>query len=283
MRNRCSFLDSIRVYFCAICWALSTSVSTRSFAQGVLAVNPISHFSAKSPYEVVFFLQNLSAEPLELKVTDQCVVDGKKLDGSACLRHLRVDPGWPDSNGGKLKFEPGERRQFRVAAKDSVKIFALFKPLLDPLPFVSGKSNSSKGNESPANQAGLEFGYQPGFLILRPQEEMPTQVEVSSFELQEAKGETFARFVLNLGKLPFPSVFNVSAKVTEDGKLLRFFSLAKEKIFDPDRKSLSLEAQVGKVPEKASKICYEVFFQNQVSLRNGKTTGCAIRSGNILK
>jgi hypothetical protein len=228
----------------------------------------------------VFSLQNLSSTNLEIKVSDQCVVDGNKIEGEGCWSFLKIDAAWRDLKDRRLKFAPGERRQFRVSAKESVKVFALFKPLLDPVFVESTNSEGSLSSKGVGKQAGLEFGYQPGYLFLKPQEGLPTRVDVESFGIVESEGTSFARFVFKLTDLPSPTFFNVSAKINENGKLLRFVPLAKEKIFDPDRKTLVLEAQVGKKPEKKSKFCYELFFQNQVSLQNGKSQGCETQEPN---
>lgn len=232
-------------------------------AQGLATVFPMSKAVGAAGDGISFVIQNQSENDVDFTYAPECDVDGKELSGEACTPYFEATLN-TDLKDGKFKLPARGKVEGRVSLKTGVSRFALFKPLFEPAPSAADKQKPG---------VSFEFGYQPGYLfVLKAPSERVTAANFSSLSSQ---GTQRLKWVLPVSGVTVPQLLNVSAKLSEKGsnKTLKFLPLAKEKIFDPKRGELLLEADLGKTAV-AKTICYELFVNNKFAPDSYKISGC---------
>lgn len=233
-------------------------------AQGSAVVMPMSKYVLNKDEVVNFHIYNQLSETLLLDITPKCDVDGRIFEGEQCAKYfsLQMQSG---VSGGKIDVPKGGSVQGSVKLVGFVKRYALFKPLIAPV-FNKKSSGSS---------VGFEFRYQPGYLFVISQEK--TEFTVPKVSFRSTSEEKLVVLDFDLKSLPMPSVATLSAKVMEQksNKMIRFVRLASEKIFDPARGQIKLEA--GYAPPKDERaICLDIIVQWLSSNSIQKINTCSV-------
>ena len=232
-------------------------------AQGSAVVMPMSKYVLNKDEVVNFSIYNQLNEALLLNITPKCDVDGQILEGEQCAQFfsLQFQSG---ASSGKVDVAKGGSVQASVKLVGGPKRYALFKPLISPV-FNKKSSESS---------VGFEFRYQPGYLFIISQEKSEFPPPKVSF--RSTSEEKIAVLDFDLKSLPMPSVATLSAKVIDQksNKLIRFVRLASEKIFDPARGQIKLEAGYAS-PKDERAICLDIIVQWLATNSVQKINSCA--------
>jgi hypothetical protein len=219
------------------------------FAQGTAIVMPMSKYVFSKDEAVVFTIHNQLSEPLTFEVIPKCDVDGEVLEGKQCLNYFAMDFSG-EFRSGKIEVPKAGSVQGKVRLNASPKRYALYKPLIAP---VRNKKKLGGG-------VGFEFRYQPGYLFLVAPEK--AEFPMPNVTFRSSEQEKLAVLDFDLKSLTMPSPASISAKIIDksSGKMLRFVRLASEKIFDPARGQVKLEA--GYAPPKDEHvICLDIIVQ----------------------
>jgi hypothetical protein len=236
--------------------------ATEMLGQGAAVVMPMSHFVFSKDETISFQVHNQLNDSLVLGVDHKCEVDGVELDRTGCAKYfsLQFDVA---SDGSKIEL-PKEGSVKGVVSLISTPLrYALFKPLMAP---PTGRQKAAEG-------VSFEFKYQPGYLFIINPDKAELKMPVVSNRM--ADDQTFSKFEFDLKILSMPAVASLSAKIMDmkSKKMLRFARLASEKILDPTREKIVLEAGYNSVVDP-SYVCFEFIIQ-WVSTRSlQKLTDC---------
>lgn len=243
-------------------------ISARVYAQGSAVLTPMSAFTVDPAATLTFHINNRAEDALKMKIQWKCDVDGKDLEGQACLDMFQVE--FDSSTDIKDVLEIPVRGRVQVAvrlkgdkAKEQIK-YAIFKPMFKPEVKKEAKENS----------IAFEFAYQPGMLFLvHPSDEKLTSVKFSTDVLLDARR---AKFDFDLRSIKVPSVASISSKIydVKTKKVMRFMRMASSKIIDPRRETLTLETEFAPKTEKAD-VCYQAFIENITSKSIYSISNCA--------
>jgi hypothetical protein len=224
-----------------------------AWGQGALAITPMSSQSADKQAVLRSSIQNMTAKPLVFELKMECDVDGAELSGPACAKFIRLTTDGVQKNG---QYEIAANARLTISASliGPVESYALFKPFIRPL--MQSESARKSG-------VGFEFNYRPGFLfLLRPADD---PLVVDSFATRTNDAARIASFSFDIKKFKSPHVATISAKIVHasTGQLVRFARLAEDKIIDPRREKLELEAEYAKLSDPDAPVCYELYIQEK--------------------
>jgi len=249
----------LRTIGCVLC----LMIGSRSLAQGTAVVLPLSKVVTSAQEVITFQIHSQVNEELRLKVDYFCEVDGVELSSVDCLKNFVLSFDRPLNDQILQLPDSSTSAQGTLTLTNSPQKYAFFKPLFAPV------SSAEKRKEG----LSFDFKYQPGYLFLIK----PDQPSIQSLSYSEriTNDAKIAHFELDLSSLTMPHVASISAKIMDKSsrKLIRFVRLASEKILDPKRMKIEMEAPYG-APNLATQTCYELIIQWNSSTSMQKLTSC---------
>ncbi len=240
-----------------------SDITCCAFAQGIAAVAPMSKSAGPGDSSISFLVQNLTANEIQLSYQPECDVGGLEVKGEECLKAFDVN-FLPPPVEGVFTVPQSGRVEGSVSLKNTNIEFALFKPIFEP-----ANNPSAKKPEGVA----FEFGYQPGYLfIVKPKAQ---ELAPPRFSTIVQGSNRRVRFSYMLDTLTMPALLNISAKIINksDKKLIRFLSLAREKIADPKRAILELESDFTLASNK-DPVCFQIFVDDRFAKKTNTAEGC---------
>ena len=240
-------------------WFVHGSVT---FAQGSAVVLPMSKYVLKQEDRISFQVHNQLNSHMMMDVNYRCEVDGEDLDGDICMKYFTVKFG-SEMNLKKIEIPQLSSVRGEVSLQLPVKRFALFKPIFTPM----------TTHEKKTEGVAFDFSYQPGYIFLVSPE--PANLSLPKFTVRSTNTEQVAIFDFDIAEMVTPAIASISAKIIdkENKKMMRFTRLASEKIIDPRRKTLRLEAGYAPPGDKTF-ACYELLVQWVSDKRIQKITNC---------
>jgi len=221
----------------------------QAFAQGAAVVMPMSKYVFSKDEVVDLQIHNQLDDHLLLNITPKCEVDGTILEGKECSKFFALDFAH-GGNVDKIDVPKNGSIQGSVRLIGAPQRYALYKPLIAPV-----------NNKKPLNGGvSFEFRYQPGYLFIINADK--AEFGMPRLSSRSTSEEKIAVLDFDLKSLTMPSVASVSAKVIDkkSNKMIRFVRLASEKIFDPARGSITLEAGYAP-PKDDAVICLDIIVQ----------------------
>ena len=245
-------------------WTLACVLSpSLALAQGVAALAPMSKTVGPGEEQIAFLVQNLTTDEIRMSYVPECDIDGKEAKGADCLSAFEVSLS-PAALEGILTIPQGGRIEGRVRLKKLALGFALFKPIFEPIRDPGAKK---------AKGVSFEFGYQPGYLfIVSPK---PQTLPPPTFSTAVQGTTRRVKFAYGISNFTMPALLNVSAKITRksDKKLIRFLSLAREKIADPKRATLEMESDFA-LATNSEPVCFQIFVDDKFAKKTTTSEGC---------
>ena len=239
-----------------------TFFSSQARSQGSLVVMPLSKAVVESSEVLNFYLHNQVEDTLAIAYEPKCDIEGKEIAGHECNLTFDVVYDKPIKDGAFIVPKGGKvAATLRLRNKDLK--FAIFKPLFTPNLATKPKDNLIT----------FQMRYQPGYLYLvHPAEEKIGNIDFAIVETESARR---MKFKLAIGSLTVPQVIGVTVKVLRkaDMKLTRLLRLASDKIIDPKRKTLELEADFAEKSDKTP-VCYEMYIASLGLKSIDKRTNC---------
>jgi hypothetical protein len=222
---------------------------TRAVAQGSAVIMPMSQYLMKQEKTASFNVHNQLKNPMTMDVAYECEVDGVAIKSDECTRYFNLKIS-NEINPKKFEIQSSGSVEAYVQMIQAAKRYALFKPVFSPI--VAGDSRS--------NSVAFDFSYQPGILYILNAD--PVSIATPKFSTRVTDTEKIAVFDLDLQTMTMPAVASISAKIMDKDskKMMRFVRLASDKIIDPYRKTVTLEAGYAP-PKDTSNACFEVIIQ----------------------
>jgi hypothetical protein len=237
----------LRVIFLVTALLLETPL----FGQGAVIVDPISKAVYDKSETVNWSVYNRLDQPLKVKITPHCLVDGRELKEKDCDAFFRLEDSGVASEK-LIEIPANQKHQLLVRSIGKIEKYGLYKPIFDPV----------LTDQPVASGVKFVFNYQPGALFLLN----PSFEKLELPKATKAKGlkHSAIMFEFDLKHLANPQVVNISAKVFEKNskKVVKLLRLANEKIVDPTRNPLNLEVVWGELNDQRE-VCYELIIQNQ--------------------
>ena len=248
--------------FLAVGTVFGFMLSATGFAQGSMVIMPMSKHVLKQQDVVSMNVHNQLQVPLLADVNLECEIDGQGLAGEDCTKYFRLKLGG-EINPKKIEIPKSGSIAGDVEMILAAKRYGLLKPVFSPI-----SSGGKKGDG-----VAFEFSYQPGYLILINPD--PVTLGLPKFSTRVNGDQKVAMFELDLTTLTMPAVASISAKILDKKtkKMMRFARLASDKIFDPIRKTVTLEA--GYAPAKdESETCFDLIVQWASTTTLQKLSSC---------
>lgn len=236
-----------------------------ALAQGTAAVFPMSQATTNVDEVVSFSLQNITQNPVKFSYQPACDIDGVEKTGEECLKYFQIEFSL-ETQHDVFNVSANESLAGKVRLKDRKIGFAIFKPIFEPI--------QNKKVQGKAGGISFGFSYQPGYLfVVTPVQERLQDLKTTIIET--ASKTPAVTFTANLQTLKSPTLVNISAKLFDKttGKIVRFSPLAKEKILDPHRKEIVMEAAL-KSTDKTDNLCYQFFVENRLAKDTYRLDGC---------
>jgi hypothetical protein len=251
------FTSSLAIVTITFCQPRSTAM-----AQGVAVILPMSEAVYSADETINFTMHSQTEGTSVLSIESRCEVDGKELAGAECDQFFDIQ-FIPPQQKNEIKIPRETPVKGQVSLKNKAIRFGLFKPIFAP---ITNMDSDEAG-------AAFQFKYQPGYLFVpKPVEQAITKVD---FKTAKRSDTLVALFDLDLSTMTMPSVASISAKILDPkkGTTIRFARLASNKILDPSRKKIALEAEVGS-GDQSDPICYELVIQWIGTRQVQKLNGC---------